>query len=138
MRKGGVSSNSPRRPKWWQVYLSFPLLVALFTLEGRLKLSSGVHLAAQIGILLLVYGLIHLWLKANSVPLSQMDQTPSPTRVTVIPAAPYRLSGEERPIFQLPDSEIKGVLGDTFEMDYIDVDSFPADPVPQELHKESE
>ena len=35
------------------------------------------HQAVQIGIILLVYGLIHLWLKANAAALSNMDQSNS-------------------------------------------------------------
>jgi len=62
------------RPKWWQVYLTFPLLIALFMLDSRLKLSERGHMAVQIGIILIVYGLIHLWLKANARALSNMDQ----------------------------------------------------------------
>jgi len=43
---------------------------------------------------------------------------------------------DNRPIFQFRNSEIKGTLSDTFEMDYIDAESFPVDEVPQELNKE--
>lgn len=106
------------RPKWWQVYLTLPLLVALFVLDSRLKISTRGHQAVQIGILLLVYGLIHLWLKANAAALSRMDREQNYGRVRVIriPVSNSESSG----LLQLPDAEIKGVLNDVFEMDTID------------------
>ena len=58
-------------PKWWQLYLTFPLLIALFVMDHRLKISTPGHQAVQIGIVLLVYGLIHLWLKANRSAFSK-------------------------------------------------------------------
>jgi len=127
-------SSQDVRPKWWQVYLTFPLLLALFALDSRLKLSVRGHQAVQIGIILLVYGLVHLWLKANSTALSKMNREQYYGRVTVIRIPPSQLPDADRdkhPILQLPDSEIKGVLSDTFEMDYIDAESFPVEEVPQ-------
>jgi hypothetical protein len=132
------------RPKWWQVYLTFPLLIALFLLDNHLKLSLHEHQAVQIGILLFVYGLIHLWLKANEAALSKMDQRKFHGTVTVIQIPPHQLPNinvNKRPLIQLPASEIQGMLGNTFDMDYIDMDyidaeSSPVDEVRQELNKE--
>jgi hypothetical protein len=131
-------TNTPR-PKWWQVYLTFPLLVVLFLLESRLKLPERGHVVVQIGILLFVYGLIHMWLKANAAALSNMDQRQFHGTVIVTRIPLHQLSDiktDSRPMFQFPNSEIKGILSDTVEMDYIDVESFPVDEVPQELNKE--
>jgi hypothetical protein len=130
------TSNS--RSRWWQLYLTFPLLIVLFILDARLKISVRGHQAVQIGIVLLVFGLIHLWLKANAATLSNTDQKKY-GRITVIriPVAPLPDSrAKEQAISKIPASEIKGVLSDTFEMDYIDVDSFPLDEVSQKLKKE--
>jgi len=111
-------SSQDIRPKWWQLYLTFPLLIALFVVENRLKISTSGHQIMQIGILLLVYGLVHLWLKANATALSKMDQQPYHGTITVIQIPPYQLTESDKPpTFHLPDSEIKGVLSDTFEMD---------------------
>ena len=126
-------------PKWWQVYLTFPLLVVLFMLDNRLKLSERGHQAMQIGIVLLVYGLVHMWLKANAKVLSNMDQRQFHGTVTVIRVPSYQLPdaiNNKRPMFQLPNSEIKGTLSDTFEMDYIDAEFISVDETPQELKKE--
>ena len=67
-------SSQNAGPKWWQVYLTLPLLMALFAADSRLKISIRGHQLVQIGIVLLVYGLIHLWIKANSAVLSKMDR----------------------------------------------------------------
>ena len=60
-------------PKWWQLYALFPLLILLLVLEHQLPISAGDHQAAQIGIILLIYGLIHLWLRANALALAETD-----------------------------------------------------------------
>ena len=52
-------------PKWWQVYGIVPLAVVLFTAEVRSAMSPTGHRAAEIGIVILVFSLIWLWLKAN-------------------------------------------------------------------------
>lgn len=129
------SKNS--RPKWWQLYLTFPLLIALFVLDARLRISVRGHQALQIGILLLVYGLIHLWLKANASALSKTDQRHSDRTIRVIRVPVSQLPDtDDRPMFALPASEIKGMLSDTFDVEYIDAEAFPIDEVSQEINKE--
>ena len=128
-------SSSNTRPKWWQLYLSFPLLIVLFVVENRLKISTRGHQAVQFGIILFVYGLILLWLKANSAALSNMDRRQYHRTITVILPPSFELIDADT-MFELPASEIKGVLSDTFEMDYIDAESFPVDEVAQDLKKE--
>ena len=132
-------STNNAHPKWWQVYLTVPLIIALFLLDSRLNFSERGHLVMQIGILLLTYGLIHLWLKANSTALSEMDQRQFHSTFTVIRIPPYQISdanNSKRPIFQLPASEIKGILSDTFEMDYIDAKFIPMDEIVENLQKD--
>jgi hypothetical protein len=126
------------RPKWWQVYLTFPLLIALFMLDNRLKLSVRGHQTVQIGILLLVYGLVHLWLKANAMALSRMDQKQFHNTFSVIRIPPHQLpdTSGKRPMYQFTNSEIKGILSDTFEMDYIDAEFSSVDAAPNEANKE--
>jgi hypothetical protein len=125
------------RLKWWQVYLTLPLLIVLFLLNSRLKISERGHQAVQIGIILLVYGLIHLWVKANQAALAEYSQY----RGTVIISRPhvYKLANaynENDPMYQLQDPEIKGTLSNTFEMEIIDAEFFSVDEVSQELNKE--
>lgn len=132
-----TSSNA--RPKWWQLYLTFPLLIALFVLDHRLKISTRGHQAVQIGIILIVYGLIHVWLKANARALSRTDQPQYHGTFKVIHIPPYQVSttgDDKRPMRQFPNSKIKGVLSDTFEMDTIDAKLLPIDDFSQEMNKE--
>lgn len=125
------------RLKWWQAYLALPLLIVLFILDSRLKLSERGHQAVQIGIVLLVYGLVHLCLKASEAALT--DTRRYRGVVTFSNTRAYKLmnmNNEKRSIFQMSDSEIKGTLSDTFEMDYVDAEFFSLDEVSQELNKE--
>jgi hypothetical protein len=130
-----MSTSNPR-PKWWQLYLTFPLLIILFVADSRLKISSRGHQAVQIAIVLLVFGLIHLWIRANSSALSRMDQEEYSGRITVIRIPSYQgteLDLENHAKLEPRASEIKGVLSDTFEMEYIDARSIPLDSNSQEL-----
>src|SRR5512146_33815 len=110
-----------QNPQWWQLYLTFPLLIGLFAADSRLKLSTRGHQVVQIGIILFVYWLIHRWLKANAGALSKMDRLDNSPTFRVVRLPIYSLPAEDKqPLIQLPDSEIKGVLSDTFDMDIID------------------
>jgi hypothetical protein len=118
------------RPKWWQLYLTFLLLLPLFAVDGRLKISTRGHQTVQVGIVLLVFGLVHLWMKANSSALSRMDRRKYRGTVWVIQIHPPQVSQtDEPPLLQSPDSEIKGVLSDTFEMDNLDAEFLLEDAV---------
>jgi hypothetical protein len=122
-------------PKWWQVYLTFPLLIALFMLDHNLKLSERGHVVVQIGILMFVYWLIRLWLKANSATLLEMGQNQYHNTFTVIRIPPRQLpnaNDSKSPMFQFPNSEIKGTLSNTFEMDYIDAEFSSIDEINKE------
>ena len=132
-------NSSNTRPRWWQLYLTFPSLIALFVLDHQLKISTRGHQAVQIAIVVLVYGLIHLWLKANARALSGMDQRQYYGTFKVIQIPPYRISStdnDQQPMLQLPDSEIKGILSDTFDMNTIDTTLLPIDDVSEEVNKE--
>jgi len=92
------------------------------------------HQAVQLGIVLLVYGLIHLWLRANRSALMREDQTQMAKTYRVIEIPPVgspELEGERRSILQIPNSEIHGLLSDGMEMSYTDPELFSY----QELHK---
>jgi hypothetical protein len=132
-------SSSNSRPKWWRLYLTFPLLIVLFAVDSRLRISTRGHQLVQIGIVLLVYGLVHLWIKANSTAITKINREQYRGRITVIRAHLSQLPGsdkDKRSALQLAAMEIKGVLSDTFEMDYIDAESFPIEEVPQKIDKE--
>ena len=107
--------------KWWQLYITLPILVGLFAIEMRLPLTNVENIAAQLGILLLIYGFIHLWLRANRRALSGLDEEQGEWRMRVyeIPPNPQASLPErnsDRPLFQFPEAGLKGVLSDTFEL----------------------
>jgi UDP-N-acetylmuramyl pentapeptide phosphotransferase/UDP-N-acetylglucosamine-1-phosphate transferase len=54
-----------RHPAWWQLWLLLLVLGGLAVLDARASLSSAGHKLVEAGIVLLVYGLIWLWLRAN-------------------------------------------------------------------------
>lgn len=120
-----LMTPSNLRPKWWQLYLNLPLLLALFAMDSRLKISTRGHQAVQIGIVILVYGLIHLWLKANMSALTNLDRRQERGRIIVIRVPALELSEMDRekgPMFELPASELKSLLSNTFDVDYIDAE----------------
>ena len=127
-------SPSSQHPKWWQLYLTFPLLITMFVLDSRLKISTRGHQAVQIGAVLLIYGLIHLWLKANRSALSG-EVREGPVKIyrviEIPPAGSPELEGEKKSILQLSDSEIHGLLDDGMEMSYTDPELFSY----KEIHK---
>jgi hypothetical protein len=133
-QRGNIMTSKNIGPRWWQLYLTFPLLLILFVMDGRLKISPRGHQAVQIGIVLLIFGLIHLWIKANASALSRMDQRDYQGAVRVI-RIPLPLDSEldNQPgsILQLPDFEIKGLLSNTADMNFSDVEPTPI----HETHK---
>jgi hypothetical protein len=53
------------RPKWWLLYLLLPVLVGLLVIESKASISDAGHRVVEVGIVLLVFGLIELWLRGN-------------------------------------------------------------------------
>ncbi len=65
--------TNKQRPSWWLLYLSLPLMIGLILLEIRLPLSDIGHRFAECIIVLIVFGSMWLWLKANAGALIQED-----------------------------------------------------------------
>ena len=61
--------HTPRGPAWWLLPALLPLLAGLFVVEQRASLPPGGHTTVQAGIVLFIYGLVWLWLRANSLRL---------------------------------------------------------------------
>jgi hypothetical protein len=59
----------PRKPAWWQLYALVPVLAGLFVLDHRSALPPGWHQAVQAAIILVIYGLVWRWLRANAYAL---------------------------------------------------------------------
>ena len=71
--KGARMYSKKQRPSWWLLYLSLPMMIGLFLIEMRLSLSDTGHRFAEFIIVLIVFGSMSLWLKANTGALIQED-----------------------------------------------------------------
>ncbi len=60
-------------PSWCLLYLSLPVMIGLILLEMRLSLSDTGHRFAELIIILIVFGGMSLWLKANSGAIIQEE-----------------------------------------------------------------
>src|SRR5262249_58285787 len=58
-----------RKPAWWQLYALVPIIAGLFILDHRAALPPGWHKAVQATIILVIYGLVWRWLRANAYVL---------------------------------------------------------------------
>jgi hypothetical protein len=63
-----------RGPAWWLLYALVPLLAGLCVVEPRAPLPPGWHRGVQVGIVLVIYGLVWLWLRANALRLLCSNQ----------------------------------------------------------------
>ena len=114
-----------KKPQWWQLYLTLPLLAGLFLLEMRLPFTSTEHIIAQLGILWLIYASVQVWIKANRRALMGLDEEPDERqgewriRVLEFPAdgLAREASARATPLLHLPEAGLKGVLSTTFEID---------------------
>ena len=70
---GARMHSKKQRPPWCLLYLSLPMMIALILLEMRLPLSDTGHRFAELIIVLIVFGGMSLWLKANTGALIQED-----------------------------------------------------------------
>ena len=62
--------NNTTRPKWRLLDLIIVLAVGLLALDARAHLSQIGHEAAEVGIVLVIFGLIGLWLWTNADAIS--------------------------------------------------------------------
>jgi len=58
-----------RQPVWWVLYALVPLMGGLLVLEHRASLSPTGHKFMEISIVVCLYGLVWLWLRANTLAL---------------------------------------------------------------------
>jgi hypothetical protein len=93
-------------------------MAGLFWPETRAPLTETEHILAEIGIVVLIFGSVQLWLRANRSALMQIDQPEAGWSVKLheVPEAQLRALHEaedrvgSRPEPQIPASEIPGVL----------------------------
>lgn len=138
MEKGSAVSRKAKKPQWWQLYVMLPVLAALFVLEIRLGLKGAANIIAQLAILFLVYSFMQLWTRANHRALMGLDEERGEWQFKVYEITSADLAraraaaqrAEPRPLFHLPEREVKGVLSTTFEID--DSESHAGIPVDSE------
>ncbi len=54
-----------QKPRWWLLYGIVPSAAVLLWLDGYLDLSLPAHRTLEIAVVLLTFGLIALWVRAN-------------------------------------------------------------------------
>jgi hypothetical protein len=54
-----------QKPRWWPLYAIFPISVGLLWLDGRLTLQPQAHQLLEIGIVLLSFGCMALWVRGQ-------------------------------------------------------------------------
>ncbi len=54
-----------QEPNWWLLYLTVPLMLALLVLESQMPYPLVIHRIAESGIVLLGFGSMLLWVRAN-------------------------------------------------------------------------
>ncbi len=65
MRKG--------KPNWWMLYALIPSIPLLLVVEGRIPGASLEHRLMEFGIVLLGFGLMALWVRANESALIEQE-----------------------------------------------------------------
>jgi hypothetical protein len=65
--------NQERGPKWGILYLVLPLAAGLFWLQMQAPLPEVGHRAAEVGVVLLTFGLVEHWLRANRLDILGED-----------------------------------------------------------------
>lgn len=68
-----MAERSHLRPRWWLLYLALPLGGILFWLIESAHPSDPVRRALQIGVVLLVFGYVDWWRRANALALLRLD-----------------------------------------------------------------
>lgn len=59
MKKGS------KRPSWWLLYLSAAVILGLLWMEVKAPLSENGHTWTQVGLVMVLFGLVMTWLRAN-------------------------------------------------------------------------
>lgn len=82
-----------RKPNWWLLYLTVPLMLGLLVFESQMPYALVVHRIAEFLIVLFGFGLMFLWVRANEgglideeVEKERWTIRPDPAKQTVNPA----------------------------------------------------
>ena len=61
------------KPQWWLLYAVIPLMIVLFALESQMHGSLIEHRVMEFGIVLLTFGLMAMWVRANEAALIEAE-----------------------------------------------------------------
>lgn|SRR5574341_1730883 len=61
------------KPKWWQLFALLPAMVGLLVIESQVATLPLEHQVLQLGILILIFGLIALWVRVNTDTIMNED-----------------------------------------------------------------
>ena len=92
-----------RHPSWWQLWLLLPALGALAYVEASASLSVTGHRIVEVGLVLVGYALVSVWLRANEAAwLREMQDQAAGHKVRILlempeePAVIARNNGNRR------------------------------------------
>ena len=88
-------NKSSIRPAWWFLYLSIALVLGLFWIEAKSPFSAAGHTWAEVGLVIILYGLVMTWLKANDAAfLSEECEKYKETTITYTLDTPSSTHGD--------------------------------------------
>ncbi len=58
------------KPSWWLLYLTVPLMIGALVVESQLAASVEAHRVMEFGIVVVGFGLMWLWVRANESALA--------------------------------------------------------------------
>jgi hypothetical protein len=76
-----------QKPNWWLVYALVPLVIGSLILEGQLSIPPVIHRIAESGIVLMGFGSMLLWVRANEGALIDEEIEKEPWTIEPDPAA---------------------------------------------------
>jgi hypothetical protein len=56
---------SPSKPKWWLLFLLIAPVFLMFWDEARLAIPGSEHILFELGLLMLLYGIVFAWMWAS-------------------------------------------------------------------------
>ncbi len=59
------------KPSWWPLYATFPLSIGLLWLDSRITLPPQGHEFLELGIVVLVFGCMALWMRRIQTPAAK-------------------------------------------------------------------
>ncbi len=75
-----------QKPNWWLLYLTVPLMLAVLVLEGHMSYALVIHRIAEFGIVLMGFGSMLLWVRANEGGLIDEEIEKEPWTIEPDPA----------------------------------------------------